>query len=450
MNELLQDAARRGAAFLSALDQQRVAPGPQALAGLQAFDEPLPERGHDPRDTLELLDRAGSPATIASAGPRYFGFVTGGALPATVAAHWLATAWDQNSALSVMSPVAVRLEQVALGWVRELLDLPAGCRGHFVTGTTMGNLVGLAAARHALLTRAGHDIEGRGLYGAPPLHVVVGEQAHAVIYRALGLLGMGRERVVRAPVDGQGRIRVDTLPEMTSTTILCLQAGNVDSGAFDPAELPIEAAHAAGAWVHVDGAFGLWAKAAAATAHLAHGFEAADSWVTDGHKWLNVPYDSGLVFVRDALALAAAMAMSAAYLPPGDAGDALYTTPEGSRRARGIDTWAALRSLGRSGLAKLVERCCAHARHFADGLRSAGFEVLNEVVLNQVMVSFGDDATTQRVVQEVQAEGTCWCGGTTWNGRAGMRISVSGWSTTTEDVDRSVAAIVRCARAVAG
>lgn len=441
---LLNAAAGYAARYLEGLPERPVAPTAAGLERLAQLDRPLPEHGRDAAAVLEELDLVGSPATVASAGGRYFGFVIGGSLPVTLAANWLAGAWDQDAGLSVAAPGAAKLEAVALRWLLEALGLPAGCAGGFVTGATMANFTGLAAARHELLRRAGWDVETRGLFDAPPLTVVVGDEVHVSVLKALALLGLGRERVVRVPTDGQGRMRPDRLPPLDQRTILCLQAGNVNTGAFDPATELCAAAHAARAWVHVDGAFGLWALAAPGRAPLGAGFANADSWALDAHKWLNVPYDSGIALCRDGAALRAAMAAPAPYLVKGDGGgrEPDEYTPELSRRARGVEIWAALASLGRSGLAELVERCCLHARRFAAGLRDAGCEILNEVVLNQVLVSFGSDERTRRVIAAVQAEGTCWCGGTVWHQRAAMRISVSSWRTTTEDVERSIAAIV--------
>jgi glutamate/tyrosine decarboxylase-like PLP-dependent enzyme len=388
----------------------------------------------------------GSPATVASAGGRYFGFVIGGSLPVTVAANWLAGAWDQNCALRVMSPTGVHLDDVAVQWTAEALGLPVGCGGALVTGCTMANFAGLAAARHTVLARVGWDAEADGLFGAPPVTVVVGEEAHATLFKALAMLGFGRERVLRVPVDGQGRMRADALPQLAGPTIVCIQAGNVNTGGFDPAEEICAAARAAGAWVHVDGAFGLWAAAAPARAHLAAGFAAADSWATDAHKWLNVPYDSGVALVRDPDSLQAAMSARAPYLQTGDGREPMHTSPDSSRRARGVEIWAALSALGREGLADLVERTCRHAERFAEGFRAAGYEVLNEVALNQVLVRFGDDEATRRAIAGAQREGTCWCGGTVWQGRTAMRVSVSSYATTEEDVERSLEAILRAAR----
>ena len=445
LDTLLEDAAARAARYLDELPRRAVAPSPAAVERLAALDVPLPEGPGDARALLAELDEVVSPATMATAGPRFFGFVIGGALPATLAASVLAAAWDQNSARSDVTPGTAAVEGVALRWVLEALRLPAGAAGGFVTGATVANFTALAAARHAALAAAGWDVEVRGLFGAPELTVIVGDEAHVSVFKALAMLGLGRERVVVVPVDAQGRMRADALPRLGPRTILCLQAGNVNTGAFDPAPELIPRAREAGAWVHVDGAFGLWARASPALASLAAGLEDADSWATDAHKWLNVPYDSGLALVRDGGALRAAMGMTAAYLPQGTRRDPADFTPELSRRARGVEVWAALRALGRAGLAELVERCCRHARRFADGLRAAGHRVLNEVVLNQVLVSFGDAERTHRVIGAIQADGTCWCGPTVWQGQTAMRISVSSWATSDEDVERSLEAMRRAA-----
>ena len=448
--DLLDDAAARARRYLGSLDVRPVAPSAEAIAALSAWDEPLPDEPRDPAEVLRLLDEVGSPATMAMAGPRFFGFVIGGALPVTVAANWLATAWDQNTGLNEVTPSASRLEQVALRWLLDVLKLPPTCGGSFVTGATMANFTALAAARHAIMARAGWDVDAQGLFGAPPLTVVVGAEAHPTLIKSLGLLGLGRQRVVTVPVDGQGRMHAGQLPALSGPTIVCIQAGNVNTGAFDPAEEICARARAAGAWVHVDGAFGLWAAASPARAHLARGVGDADSWATDAHKWLNVPYDCGLAFVRDPETLRAAMAIHASYLPKAEARDPSDYTPELSRRARGVEVWAALRALGRSGLAALIERTCRHATRFARGLADAGFEVLNDVVLNQVLVSFGDAETTNRVIAELQRDGTCYCGGTVWQGRTAMRISVSSWATTEEDVEQSLDAMLRAATRVTG
>jgi glutamate/tyrosine decarboxylase-like PLP-dependent enzyme len=443
--ELLGSAARRAAAYLQSVGTRRVAPDAAAVRELDQLTGKLPDEAAEPFNLMEILDRIGSPATVATAGGRYFGFVIGGALPSAVAASWLASAWDQNASLRVMSPVSAALEDAALGWVRDLLRLPAECAGALVTGATMANFTGLAAARHELLERAGWDVENDGLSGAPPLTVVVGDEVHVALIKALGMLGLGRKRVVRVPVDGQGRMRPGELPPLDRRTLVCIQAGNVNTGAFDPAREICGRARDAGAWVHVDGAFGLWAAASPNYRHLTDGFELADSWATDAHKWPNVGYDCGIALVRHASALRAAMAVGAAYLAPGDLREPSHYTPEMSRRARGIELWAALRSLGRSGVAELIERTCGYAQRFAEGLREAGYEILNDVAINQVLVSFGSAEVTRSVIDRVQREGTCWCGGTEWQGRVAMRISVSSWATTAEDVEASLAAIRRIA-----
>ncbi len=447
MNELMQDAARRAQRFLDQLPARPVRPDPKATAALERLEFPLPQAGRDPADVLALLDEAVSPATMASAGPRFFGFVIGGSLPAALAANWLAAAWDQNAGLHVSTPGVSQLERVALGWLVDLLGLPQGTVGGFVTGATMANFTALAAARHAVLERAGWAVEADGLFGAPPITVLVGAEAHPTLLKSLGLLGLGRARVRRVAVDAQGRMRPDALPAISGPTILCLQAGNVNTGAFDPLEALCPPARAAGAWIHIDGAFGLWAAAAPGLRHHVRGLELADSWATDAHKWLNVPYDSGVAFVRDARALPASMAISAEYLPKSAAERVPSDyTPELSRRARGVEVWAALLALGRSGVAELVERNCRQARRFAAALGAAGHEILNDVVLNQVLVSFGTPEHTLRTIERLQADGTCWAGSTVWQGRTAMRISVCGWNTTDADVERSAAAMLRAAR----
>jgi glutamate/tyrosine decarboxylase-like PLP-dependent enzyme len=445
MKPLLDDAAKRASRYLESLDTRSVAPQKEAVAALAGFDQAFPEHQSSAQAVLAELDEIGSPATMASTGGRFFGFVTGGALPATVAANWLATTWDQNASLVVTSPANAALEKISLRWVKDILHLPVQSAGGFVTCATTANFSALAAARHALSARAGWDVEAHGLYGAPPLTVVVGDEVHASVQKALSLVGFGRERVARVPVDAQGRMRLDAFPDVDDRTIVCVQAGNVNSGAFDPIPEICQRAHEHGAWVHVDGAFGLWAAAAPARAHLARGVEHADSWATDAHKWLNVPYDSGLVFTRDADALRRAMSVGGAYLAQDEDRVPYQYTPDFSRRARGIEIWAALRQLGRSGLADLIERTCRYASRFAEGLRASGYRVLNEVVLNQVLVSFGSSERTREVIARVQDDGTCWCGGTVWQGQTAMRISVSSWATTESDVERSLAAILRVA-----
>jgi glutamate/tyrosine decarboxylase-like PLP-dependent enzyme len=447
VEQLLENVARRSARYLADLQERAVAVSPEAVARLTTLREPLPAGPSDAADVLALLDEIGSPATMAMAGPRFFGFVIGGSLPAALAANWLAGAWDQNAAFDSVTPAVSTLEAVALEWLKDALGLPGNCAGAFVTGATMANFSALVAARHSVLASQGWDVEADGLFGAPPITVVIGEEAHPTLIKALGLVGFGRNRLVRVPVDGQGRMRAERLPPLTAATIVCAQAGNVNTGAFDPLGEIVTRTRDAGAWLHVDGAFGLWAAAAPERVHLLAGSELADSWATDAHKWLNVPYDSGIAFVRDADALRAGMAVTAEYLPaPSGVRNPSDFTPELSRRARGVEVWAALRSLGRSGLEELVERMCRHAERFAEGLAAAGYEILNDVVLNQVLVSFGEPGESERVIAAIQADGTCWCGGTVWQGRTAMRISVSSWATTDDDVERSLAAILRAAQ----
>ena len=450
IRELLDETVARAARFLESLPERRVSPVRDAEELVPALGGGLPRKGLPASEILERLDEIGGQGVVASAGPRYFGFVTGGALPASLAASWLAAAWDQNAFSEVSSPVGAAIERVALRWVLEALDLPADAGVAFVTGATMANFTALAAARRAVLLAHGHDADRHGLREAPAITVVAGDQAHATLFKALGMLGLGRERVMRVPVDSEGRMRADSLPRLQGPAIVCTQAGNVNTGAFDPVGAICDAVRADDVWVHVDGAFGLWARASVRLAGLTAGVERADSWATDAHKWLNVPYDSGLAVVRDAAALAGAMSVHAAYLPDRTSRDPFEFTPETSRRMRGVEIWAAIVSLGRDGIEELVERNCRQARRFAAGLRAAGHEVLNEVVLNQALVAFGDDAATAEVIRGVQREGTCWCGGTSWAGRAAMRISVSSWVTTDEDVERSLAAILRVADHVRG
>ena len=410
----------------------------------------LPAHPTDPGEAVAVLADALDAGSVATTGPRYFGFVVGGALPATVAADWLAVGTDQNAGAYLMSPAAAVVEDVAAGWLRDILGLPGDVSVGFTTGAMMANFTGLAAARHHVLAKAGWDVEANGLQGAPKVHVVVGAERHATINAALRFLGLGQGSPHVVPSDAQGRMRADLLDDVLAAcdgpTIVCAQAGNVNTGAIDPLAEICALAHARDAWVHVDGAFGLWAAASPALRPLVAGVEGADSWASDAHKWLNVPYDSGLVFVAHPDSHGAAMRKTASYLPvevDGERdGDAFV--PESSRRARGLAVWAALRTLGRSGVADLVDRCCALARRFAEQLAAApGVEVLNDVVLNQVLVRFGgSDELTRRVIAAAQAEGTSWFGSTVWHGLAAARISVSGWATTEADVDRSVAAIL--------
>jgi glutamate/tyrosine decarboxylase-like PLP-dependent enzyme len=442
---LLQAAAEASVAYLDGEDARPVAPPDEAVAALARFQEPVPEGPTDAAEVLSLLEHLAQPATVSKTAGRNFGFVNGGCLPAALAASWLVSAWDQNASFFVQSPAAITLEEIALAWVRELLGLPEGTGGAVVTGATMASFTALAAARHQLLARQGWNVEEDGLYGAPEIKVVVGDEVHASVIKALGLLGLGRKRVVRVPVDSQGRMRADSLPPLDEHTILIVQAGNVNTGCFDPAAEIIPQAKAAGAWVHVDGAFGLWAKTSEKYRHLVAGFELGDSWATDGHKWPNAGYDCGIALVRESAALRAAMAIRAEYLALGEHREPTDYNPELSRRARGVELWATLKQLGRAGMAEIVENTSGHAQRFAEALRAAGYEVLNEVAINQVLVSFGSPEKTLETIRKIQQDGTCWCGSTVWQGRTAMRISISSWATTEEDVERSLAAMLRAA-----
>jgi glutamate/tyrosine decarboxylase-like PLP-dependent enzyme len=444
---LLEMSSELAIRYLEELGHRKVAPSEAAIERIECFREPLPESSTSAEDVIRMLDEIGSPATMAMAGPRFFGFVTGGSLPASLAANWLAGAWDQNSALYQVTPATGLLEKVALGWLVDLFGLPAGSGGAFVTGATVANFTGLAAARHAVLKNANWNVEADGLFGAPPIAVIVGEEAHPTLFKSLGMLGLGRNRVIRVPVDSQGRMRTDAFPQIAGPTIVCTQAGNVNTGAFDPIGEICDIVHGNGAWVHVDGAFGLWASTTPSHSNLIKGVEKADSWATDAHKWLNVPYDSGITLVRNPHTLQAAMAITAEYLPTASADrNPSDFTPELSRRARGIEVWAALRQLGRQGVAAMIERCCRHARRFAEVIGDAGYEILNDVVLNQVLVSFGELEMTQKVIEGIQKDGICWCGSTVWQDHTAMRISVSSWATTDEDVEMSLESMLRIAR----
>jgi glutamate/tyrosine decarboxylase-like PLP-dependent enzyme len=469
MTELLVRTVSHATRFLDSLETRPVG-GPVDLAALrEALGGPLPETGAEPLQIVDWLAASADPGLVGSAGPRYFGFVIGGGLPAALATDWLVSTWDQNGFVYASSPAAAVAEEISAAWLVDLLGLPTETSVGFVTGVTMANFTALAAARHAVLARVGWDVEQHGLQGAPAVTVVTHDGTHATVYASLQMLGLGREgdRVRRIDADDQGRMRPDALRAALATidgpVIVCAQGGNVNTGAFDPFDTLIPIAHELGAWVHVDAAFGIWAAAVPSMRHLVAGFQEADSWSTDAHKWLNVPYDSGLVFVRDALAHRSAMTFGAAYYVTAGGGerDPNNWVPESSRRARGFAVLAALRSLGRSGVTELVERDCRLARRMADRLATGkGVRILNDVVLNQVLVRFDGsaddpdgslgDARTRAVIDAVQRDGTCWLGGTVWRGQAAMRISVSSWKTTEADIDVSAEAVLRCLEAVDG
>ena len=458
-SDVLDAAVRAARVFLAGLPDRPVGPRATLEELRAALGGPLADDGMDPARVVSELARAADGGLVASAGPRYFGFVIGGSLPAALGADWLASAWDQNAGIYATSPAAAVVEEVAAGWLLDVFGLPASASVGFVTGGQMASTTCLAAARHAVLRRVGWDVEQRGLYGAPEIQVIVGGEAHVTIFGGLRLLGLGASRVRTVGADGQGRMRPDLLREAlaatTGPTIVCAQVGNVNTGACDPMEEITALTREHGAWLHVDGAFGLWAAASPAYRPLVAGMARADSWSTDAHKWLNVPYDCGIAIVADSSAHRAALTATAAYLEKAadERRDPEDWTPEFSRRGRGFPVYAALRSLGRRGVAELVERDCRHARDLAERLRKApGVEILNDVVLNQVLARFthpggGDaDAFTRQVVDRVQRDGTCWLSGTTWQGKGAMRISVSGWSTTAEDIARSAEAILRASR----
>ncbi len=440
---LLQATTGHMVDYLNGLKTRSVFPSQDQIEALDGFDFDLPIGATDPTKVINLLHQLGSPGTVATAGGRYFGFVIGSTLPTALAAHCLSGAWDQCAGLHVLSPVGEKLEIVAGRWLKELLRLPVESCVGFVTGATMGNFTGLATARHALLKQLDWNVEAQGLFGAPEIKVIVGEQVHVSVLKALSLLGLGSERVVRLPVDDQGRIKPDTFDFDDGPTIVCLHAGNVDTGSVDPLDQIIPMAKEKGAWVHIDGAFGLWAAASSKFQHLIAGAELADSWSVDLHKWLNVPYDSGVVICRYPELLSAAMSVNAAYLPAGTPGPYQFT-PGMSRRARGVEAYAALYSLGKSGVTQLIEDCCRHANTMSKILQQAGYKILNDVVLNQVLVDFGE--RTDEIIQAIQEEGTCWASGTKWQGKSAMRISVSSWATTDEDVQVSMEAMLRVAR----
>jgi glutamate/tyrosine decarboxylase-like PLP-dependent enzyme len=451
-HDLLRRASELAIAYAESVDDRAVPPTPESIAALDRFDEELTDRGRDAESTLELLSEVGGAATVASTGRHYYGFVTGGTYPVALAAAMLVDAWDQNAALPVMSPVAASVYDVTHRWLLDLLGLPASTDVAFVTGATVANASCLAAARDALLAEVGWDVQRDGLFGAPPVTVVIGAHAHTTLRKSLGLVGLGRDRVVVVPTDDQGRIRPDRLPDpagLAGPVLLCAQAGEVNTGAFDPFdELADWLAGFDHGWLHVDGAFGLWALADPTRTDLVSGLTRADSWATDAHKWLNVTYDCGIAFVRPDGALRRTFSAVAGYLPPESGFEALHHTPQSSQRARQVEVWAVLRTLGRAGVAELVQRTSQGAAVIADRLREAGFEILNDVVLNQVLVRYRDPATTEQLIEAVQADGRVWCGPTQWQGATAMRISVSSWRTTVDDAAWAAEAIIDCGAAL--
>lgn len=446
---LFHHAARMALDYSAAALTRNVYPTDAALAGLAAFDEDIPQEPQPAAAILEQLHTYGSPATCTITGGRYFGFVNGGAVPAALAAKWLADFWDQNSAMEVISPVCARLEQVVEGWLTSLFELPRGTAAGFVSGSFAATFCGLAAARYRLLLRQGWDVNAKGLFGAPPVRIVTCVQAHSTVVKAISLLGFGSEHVEWVPVDDQGRILPDQVPPLDERTLLILQAGNVNSGCYENFVLLGAQARAANAWVHIDGAFGLWAHVAPALRHLTAGIGQADSWAVDGHKTLNTPYDCGIVLCRDRQALTAALHMSGSYLVPGSNRDGMFYTPEMSRRARIVELWATMKSLGHRGMAELIQHLHERAKQVAAGLQAEGFAILNEVVFNQVLVFFETDAATQQVLAHVQQQRVCWCGGSVWQGKKVIRVSVCSWVTSEEDIALTVNSF-RAARLAVG
>ena len=445
--QLLKSFADIAENYITGINDKPVFPFPSSLEKLTRFNEPLQDKPIAAKKILQMLDRYGSPATVQTSGGRYFGFVTGGSLPAAMAVKLLATVWDQNAGLNIMSPIAALLEEISSGWLLDLLGLAPQTAVGFVSGATMANFTAIAAARHMLLKNMGWDVEARGLFNAPEITVIAGNEVHVSMLKALTLIGFGRERIIRIPVDNQGRMIAENIPKTGGPTLLCLQAGNVNTGAFDPLDEICKNKNG-NTWIHIDGAFGIWAAASKKLKHLVKGLESADSIATDAHKWLNTPYDCGLVFVKNQTALFNSVSSSAAYLPESGKRDPFQFVPEMSREARGIPVWAALKSLGKEGLADMIEQHCAYARQFATGLQKAGYEILNDVVLNQVLVSFGSPETTLSIIKKIQEDGSCWCGGTNWQGQTAMRISVSSWATTEKDVKKSLSAILKIAGSI--
>ena len=440
---MLEQAKKYALEYRHEIVDRTVFPSSAALRGLDIFDEPLPSDPADPRRVLELLHQVGSPATVAHTGGRYFGFVVGGILPAALAAKWLADTWDQNAGMFVGSPIASSLESVCERWLRELLGLPESTVAGFVSGTSIATLCGVAAGRNELLRRLGWDVQAKGLFGAPEIRVVLGAQAHSTVFKALSILGLGQEQVTSVPVDDQGRMVPDRAGELDNRTLLILQAGNVNSGAFDPFTPLCTAARERGGWVHIDGAFGLWAAASRKRSHLTEGIALADSWSADAHKTLNAPYDNGIIFCRDRTALIRAMQMAGSYIVFSEQRDGMIYTPEMSRRGRGMELWATLKALGRNGVADLVDSLCDRAVEFAEGLRKEGFLIRNEVCFNQVLVSCSTPKETQATLAIIQKTGECWCGGATWNNEPVIRISVCSFMTSAADIERSVRAFVQ-------
>ena len=440
---LFETAKSYAYAYMDAVHDRVVFPTQGAIDCLDVFDEPFPENSCDSEELLRLLHEFGSPATVAQTGGRYFGFVNGNAVPAALAAKWLADVWDQNPAVYVISPIVAQLETICERWLRNLLGLPENTVAGFVSGTSVATLCGLAAGRNSLLKKLHWDVHAKGLFDAPKIRIVLGDQAHASVFKAVSILGFGSESAERVPVDDQGRMDVDKMPALDDHTLVIAQAGNVCSGAVDPFDRICDRAARAGAWVHIDGAFGLWAAGSGNKRFLTQGIEKADSWSVDAHKTLNAPYDCGIILSKHREALLAAMQASDSYIQYSGKRDGMMYTPEMSRRARAVELWATLKFLGKSGVEELVDGLCDRARQFAERLDAEGFRILNDVVFNQVLVSCDTPEETEATLEKIQQSGECWCGGAVWNGKPVIRISVCSWATTPSDIDRSAATFVK-------
>jgi glutamate/tyrosine decarboxylase-like PLP-dependent enzyme len=440
--ELFEQAKGYAYEYMDQVYDREVFPTDEACQNLAAFNEPMPEAGGDPSEMLRLLHEYGSPATVTSTGGRYFGMVVGSVFPPVMAAKWLADVWDQTAALYVSSPVQASLESICEKWVIDLLGLPQESAMGLVSGSSIATLCGLAAGRYEILRKAGWDVTSQGLFGAPPIRVIVGAEAHSTVFRALSMLGLGKDRVELVPVDDQGRMLVSALPELDSSCIVILQAGNVNTGAFDPLDKICEMANDAGAWVHVDGAFGLWAAVSQSKKHLTRGMEKADSWSVDGHKTLNTPYDCGIILCENREILSTALQASGAYIEYGEQRDGMMYTPEMSRRGRAVELWATLKMLGRRGVEELVDGLCDRAVQFAELMQAEGFRVLNDVVFNQVLIACDTPEETASTLANLQRSGECWCGVGNWHDTPLIRVSVCSWATTAADIKRSVAAFV--------
>jgi glutamate/tyrosine decarboxylase-like PLP-dependent enzyme len=441
--DLLKQAQQAAFEYIDGQSNQRVFPNEANLQKLTIFDESLPEATSDPALLLERLNTVGSVNTVAQTGGRYFGFVNGNSLPITLATKWLSDVWDQNAALYVMSPIASKLESVCQNWLNQLFGLPEQTVAGFVSGTSIATLSGLAAARFRQLQRLGWDVNQQGLFGAPSIRLILGKQTHGTVAKAISLLGFGLKSIEWVDCDDQGRMILEKLPQLDQSCILVLQAGNVNSGAFDDFTQLCQFANKAQAWVHIDGAFGLWAKASNVFNEHTKGMELADSWSVDPHKTLNTPYDCGIVLCKDAVALTSALHQQGSYIQLSEQRDGLLYTPEMSKRARAIELWAAMKYLGRAGIAELVEQLHSHAQFFADLLTDNGFTILNEVVFNQVILSCETEQLTKKTLSLVQQSGKCWCGGSTWHEKSVIRISLCSWATTKQDVSRSVDVFVK-------